>query len=235
MRIGHNPAFVFLSNPKCGSTSIRAILGKHSDIYGEDNPHHPVETTHLNAHALKSYFEDDLYSKPEEESGEVTVGEWGDYYKFTTVRNPWKKMASYYFFWAPDKDMKSAYSSSDYDRASAFSVGFNDWLKYAIDGRGLPNYDYFCCDHNSKELLLDDVFKLEEIDEVLPTALKEHLDIDVEKIPKMYPDFSHKHIGNTKYTNWRGDYYSLYNQESKDIISQVYESDIEKFNYSFGD
>ena len=97
----------------------------------------------------------------------------------------------------------------------------------------MPHYEYFCCDHDSNELLLDDVFKIEEINDVLPSALLDHLSIEVNEIPKLNPDYTLPELEG-KYTNWKGDYYSLYNNESKEIVSEVYKSDISNFNYKFG-
>ncbi len=190
---------------------------------------------HINACALKSYFEHEDYANK-------AVGPWEEYYKFTTVRNPWKKMVSYYFFYRPDKDFNqflvmkrdSRVLNPDYDTKSQFHHGFNVWLKHVMDGKGLPHYDYFCCDHNNGELLLDDVFKIEEINEKLPPMLSRRMGIEIDKVPRLNPDYGIPHQSTT-YANWKGDYYSLYDEESRDIVSMVYKSDIENFNYKFGE
>jgi hypothetical protein len=182
---------------------------------------------HVNAHSLKSYFTHEDFSNK-------AVGPWDDYYKFTLVRNPWKKMVSYYFYFRPDKNMRPYQrDDKDYDMRSQFHYTFNEWLKKIIDGRGLPNYSYFCCDHEKEDLLLDDVFKVEDINETLPKALSEKAEIDISKIPYLKADY--KDPDSSSFPNWKGDYFSLYNEESTQIISQIYKSDIEKFNYKFGE
>lgn len=236
MRIGHKPEFIYLSNPKCGSSSVRAIMNKYTDIYAEHHPDDPAYLLHINACALKSYFEHEYYK-------DKAVGPWEKYYKFTTVRNPWKKMVSYYFFSAPDKDFRAAkdirqqrvMGKVDYDQSTAFHHGFNPWLKHIMDGGGLPHYEYFCCDHdNPSNCLVDDVFKIEDINDTLPAALSEHLDININKVPHLGPDMELDKF-NSRYTQWEGDYYSLYDEESKNTIAQVYESDINNFHYEFGE
>jgi len=242
MRIGHGPEFIFLSNPKCGSTSIRVLMNKYSDISAENNPQDPTYLMHVNAYELKTYFEHENYK-------DKTVGPWDSYYKFTTVRNPWKKMVSYYFFSAPDKEFRSVADIRQkipvlgakreepikYDPSTAFYHGFNPWLKHVMDGHGLPHYEYFCCDHDDPEkCLVDDVFKIEEIDEVLAPALKEHLNIEIKSVPDLNPDMGITDL-TSRYFNWKGDYYSLYNEESQNIVAQVYCSDIDNFNYKFGE
>ena len=210
----------------CGGSSIRYILDQYTDIKGEDHPTDPLHMLHINAPSLKSYFEHEEYAN-------MSVGPWDEYYKFTTVRNPWKKIVSYYFFYRPDKHFNQ-YSANDteYDFNSQFHYGFNEWLNYVMNGRGLPTYDYFC--KENQELLLDDVFKIEDINETLPEALIKNTDIKIDNVPRLNPDYGVPHVS-TSHMNWKGDYYSLYNNKSIDIIKQVYRSDIEKFSYKFGE
>jgi hypothetical protein len=225
MRISHKRKFVFLSNPKCGSSSIRRLLNPVTDIKGEDHPKKPLVMMHIHADALKSYFEHEDYKGK-------SVDSWDNYYKFTTIRNPFKKMVSQYFFSRPDKDFLPYYHP-DHDATSPFRHGFNDWLKHTTQGHGLPSYNYFCCDHSSGELLLDKVFKIEEINEVLPSALLENCGLEIESIPHLNPDYK-KSGATSRHMSWNGDYYQLYNKKSISIIEDLYSSDLETFNYEFG-
>jgi hypothetical protein len=102
-----------------------------------------------------------------------------------------------------------------------------------MDGRGLPAYEYFCCDHDSKELLLDDVFKIEEIDQVLLPVLLDKCGLKADFVPHLQPDL--KSPDESKHINWNGDPYSLYNNKSREIMELIYEKDIELFNYKFGE
>tara|TARA_Y100000310_G_scaffold345513_1_gene465835 strand:+ start:6785 stop:7348 length:564 start_codon:yes stop_codon:yes gene_type:complete len=185
---------------------------------------------HINACALKSYFDHEDYSGK-------AVGPWDEYYKFSTVRNPWKKMVSYYFFYRPDKNFRQYYRNDiEYDHTTQFHFSFNEWLKRVVDGAGLPSYEYFCCDHSDpSKCLLDDVFKIEDISETLPEALLEKAGIEIDEVPKLDPNYKKDEDPTSMYSSWKGDYYSLYNSESIEIVKQIYQSDITKFNYAFGE
>lgn len=86
MRISHKHRFIFISKPRCASTTVREILNPLSDIISKNVPpfHH-----HATALELKTFFK---------ETGWL----WSEYYVFTTVRNPWDMMVSYYEKFQPD-------------------------------------------------------------------------------------------------------------------------------------
>lgn len=86
MRISHKYKFVFISKPRCASTTIRKILDPFSDIQSTaSTPYHH----HSTALELKVHFD--------------SMGwKWQDYFVFTTVRNPWNMMVSYYSYFRPD-------------------------------------------------------------------------------------------------------------------------------------
>jgi len=154
--------------------------------------------------------------------------EWDNYYKFTTIRNPWEKMVSYYFLSKPDKDNNFFMEVDKWNKDTAFSNGFNSWLKWVISLHGLPSYEYFCLNHETKEEMIDEVFDVAEINGGLITKLNE-LGLDIEEIPKRQPMSLE-----VTASNITEDYFSLYNTESKEIIEKVYASDIDKFGYTFG-
>lgn len=80
MRISHKHKFVFIAVPKTGSTSVRSIIDPYSDIVSVNDRNSPYKhhTTALN---LKKHFESQGWN-------------WGDYYKFSVVRNPWERRVS---------------------------------------------------------------------------------------------------------------------------------------------
>ena len=82
MRISHKYKFIFLSNPQSGSTSIRTILNRYSDIKSSaEFPYHH----HTNARRLKAHFQEMGW-------------DWDEYLKFTTIRNPWDRMVGRYHY-----------------------------------------------------------------------------------------------------------------------------------------
>ena len=243
MILNFTKKFIFLSNPKCGSTSIREVLNyfghaqvtqrtlmesMRDEINNGEYQINPANLLHISAHEAKNYINE----VPEEE-----FPSWEDFYTFATVRNPWKKMVSYYFMSQPDKNWKTVFDpEAERDMPSRFSKHFNDFCKWVIDeGRGLPSYEFFCCDWDTKEQLVDDVFKLEEIDDVFFSSLKRETDIEfpMQKLPDLMADVkTERYTDNFKF---KGNHYDLYNEETEALIAEVYKSDIEKFGYVFGE
>jgi hypothetical protein len=88
MRISHKHKFVFISKNKCASSSIRRLLDPYSDIVSSQRyPYYH----HTPASKLKMHFE--------------SMGwDWGGYFTFTTLRNPFTMLKSLYNFGLPDTD-----------------------------------------------------------------------------------------------------------------------------------
>jgi len=80
MRISIRRRFVFLSNPRCGSQSVRAMLDPYADILStHEKPFHH----HANARQIKRALRRLDF-------------DWTDFYTFTTIRNPWKRAVSFW-------------------------------------------------------------------------------------------------------------------------------------------
>ena len=86
MLISHRYKFILLSRYKCASTTIRAVFKDYADITGTQ--HYPYyHHTHLVP--LKKHFQSMGWN-------------WTDYFVFTSMRNPWKMVASLYSYGLPD-------------------------------------------------------------------------------------------------------------------------------------
>jgi len=247
MFISFKNKFIFLSNPKCGSTSIRAIIDPYSNVDGsslsdglllnpdsseelKSNIKQGVDFLHMNSTRAKAVF--DSFGNTEELKA---ISNWNDYYRFTTIRSPFKRLVSWYFMLAPDKNFRTMIIS-DWDKDTAFHHNFNDFLDHFHNSQEglLPNYEWFCKDHNTGELLLNDVFKIEEIDQDFPDKFKETTGITLPSpIPNILPDKKTKEDG-SRYIKYKGNPYELYNDNSIDIVKEVYKTDLELFNYEFG-
>lgn len=206
MRISHKYKIIFLSNPKTGSTSVRNILNKYSEIKSgitDTDLFH-----HLNARKAKEYL------------NEKNIDIWNDYVSITTIRNPYARAVSNYFYSKPDINGTHFYEK-DYNKETAFKMDFNSWLKNRIKKNGnipgLIPYEEFCCDEDGKQII-DFVIPIEKIDIELPPILS-RLGIELkDKIPVVNKT-NHK------------DYQSYFNDESKQIIQEYYKKDIEIGNY----
>ncbi len=220
MRVSSNHNFIFINNARCASTSIDVALQSYSN-FGHEHCDDPTAARNYCANDLKVYFDhmNDI---------DEATWDWGNYYKFTTIRNPFTRWVSYYFAHSPDKDGVSIFSKN-YDKESKFGIGFNAWVEKMIsDGAGLPNYEWLCLNHQTQESLVDKVIKVEDIETEFPIFMKNQFDITIESVPRldigMQPKESHETV----------DPFGLYNNKAKQIVEQVYESDLSLFNYEFG-
>lgn len=242
-----------MSNPKCASSTIRGLLHDRCEVTAKkildrarekadiSNPkdsaysllRNGVNLLHIPAHQLKGSF-----YRSKAKGGEEYTLNWEDYYSFGTIRNPFKKMVSWYFFLQPDKDFNTILdvnTQNGYDVDTAYHHHFNDFIDHLTENeyKSLPSHDYFFTDWDSGELLVNDIFKVEDINESFPEKFKEATDIEIKTpLPNVMPDF--QVAEQSRYVKFKGNPYELYNDESQQYIEDRFASDIEKFDYDFG-
>lgn len=208
MRVSNKLGIIFLSNPKTGSTTVRNILDPYSEIKSGITDKELFH--HLKAEEARNYLkEKDI--------------DWNDYLVITTIRNPFARAVSNYFYSKPDNSGKHFYEKG-YDESSAFDLDFNNWLKLKFNKNGkipgLISYEDFCCNKEGK-CIVDLVIPIENIDNELPKLLKSMgVKLNYEKIP----------VSNT---TKHKDYKFYFNEETRLLIEENYKKDIEIGNYSF--
>ena len=120
MRISHKFKFVLLSNPRCGSTSVRTALTPYSEIKSKSvYPYHH----HTGARALKAHFEKKGWN-------------WEDYTTITTLRNPWDRAVSIWHYGL--KNPKSVWNKhcSVSSNFHEFVVGLPGFMKNVVYAGG---------------------------------------------------------------------------------------------------
>jgi len=223
MRISHRYKFIFISKPRCASTFIRSLLDPYSDIQSSANaPYHH----HATALELKVHFD--------------SMGwKWEDYFVFTTVRNPWEMMVSYYSFFRPD--CNGIYNFENERNGLVYQPGnpstFEDWIKTGKsyhrllyrDGSFIQNvwvdgFSKLTLANTINDIhgrsLVNRILKVEEIDTMLPLILSEL------GIPYMT---GNHHLNHSEHMAYREYYDSL----TRKIIGEQFISDIESGNYRF--
>lgn len=209
MRISHKHKFIFLSNPRCGSTSVRQMLAKYSDISStSEYPYHH----HTGARGLKNNFE-------------LNGWAWEEYTSITTIRNPWDRVVSIYHY--GKRNPKSVWNKL-YSKASSFEE-FVTMLPKFLDknvysgghkkagqrGISIAEFAYSI----DGEKLIDNILPIETIDDSLP-SLVERLGLPNLQVPT---------VNATKHESHR-DYF---NAETRAIIANIFSKDIEIGDYSF--
>jgi hypothetical protein len=132
MRILHSKKLIFISKPRCGSTSIRRFLdsqmlpGDEKCDYGTEFPERPELHPHMSAPAIYDYLK---------KKGVDTTG----YITFTVTRHPLDMLWSYFNYFKPDLNSYYNYSPK-YDAENRGS--FNEWLLTGFVGIGI--WKKFC-------------------------------------------------------------------------------------------
>lgn len=141
------------------------------------------------------------------------------YYKFTIVRNPWDRLASTYHYLLKSPHAEDrAWAEKNITKYTSFESFVKNWLSKdsVYTWKHLLPQSYFIMEGN--EILVDDVFKMENISSDFPIIAN-----------KLGCLKQLRHDNRIE----RQHYSSLYSKETIDIVSKVYERDIEEFDYVF--
>lgn len=234
MRISHRYKFVFFSNPKTGSESVRLMLDAFSDVgcvrLRQRTPEFPFYD-HILPVELREIFRERGWS-------------WDEYYKFTFVRNPWARLVSVYAaildrgFAGRVRDAREAISRLVLRRDLAPDVeGFRRWVREIRTsgggGGGKPHHGWrrkgtwsiaaFVGDGEGNELV-DEVIKLEGAADRLPKLAAE-LGLpggDALRLPRVNV---HRH---PKYPIY-------YDDATAEYVGKLYADDIARFGYRYGE
>ena len=219
MRISHRYRFIFFSNPKCGSATVCHVLDPYVDM---DEHAAPFLYTHIRPVELRRICDERGWRFFE------------DYFKFTTVRNPWDRLVSVYEMIKREEMRRNRV----WRRLLpwAFAPGFPEWLRTVktegVGGggrrgrgrmwriHGTYSLRNFAGDENGCELL-NGVIRIEDIKDDLPRVLA-RLGIPG---PLEVP-----HVGRRRPERSYGEYYD---EETAAIVARSYDEDIVRFGYRF--
>ena len=200
---------IFVHIPKTGGTSIENLIWPGPRSTGDlwmgfvDKYHNKYQTGGLQ-HLLATQIRTEVGAKV-----------FADFYKFSTVRNPWDRAVSQ-FSSMVDRD----------DLRDFIGMKKGDSFKKYIDLIGKKRHVQwepqvnFLRDSNG-ELLVDHIGRFETFSESVHQVLKV-IGIRVIAIP--HENATH-----------RGPYPGYYDDESREMIANLYAADIEAFGYSFGE
>lgn len=224
--------FIFIANPKCGSTTIHQLLQPYSDITSMVSIHDKPFSKHASASRVKEILEENKFFGRKMK--------WEDFYVFTTIRNPYRKLESAYAFTMETQAKKSsqralenkqkmnrANSNGDNQELNPFHYNKDKLITFHqfLDGKHINSiaiekmiYDDYRFD--DRKCLVNEIIKLEEFDKKLP-QLFEKLKIPVKykNIPKILKT-PNKNIYKT---NWGVEY--------RKKIVEMYSEDFKLGNY----
>lgn len=202
--IEKNNRFVFIHIFKCAGNSVRKVLTEQFNTY-------EWEGVHVEAKDVKKHFE---------AKGKITA--YNRAFKFTFIRNPYDWMVSTYQYIKNSKAHPYSAKANElpFDRWMAF---YRDTLMNLPRQHGQNKYltlNQFITDEQGNKIV-DMVGKYETIgadwDVICRSVGIESIALPVVNVT------AHK----TK------DYKPYYNQEAKEIVSKVFEEDLDLFKYTY--
>ncbi len=176
---------LFIHNQKCAGRSIKILLKK---TFGEEIM--PENSNHWSLNQLDYYLEDDL----------------NDYFKITSVRNPWDRIVSYY------------YNAKKNNPDLYWLKSFGTFCSKA-DLKPLTMQRKIC---TAGEIKIDFCLRVENIEEDIDNIMRK---MRVDRYPKIGVE-NHN-------TTRRKHYKECYTSRTKKIIEDIFAWEIDKFNYKF--
>jgi len=202
-------SIIFYRIPKNASTSIYDKLGSLNFIKKHDS----IISVNVNQKIYKNFFTPS-HLKPHELFNIIgpTVKK---HFSFCVVRNPWDRVVSMYKF-ATKYKLNKLYDIRD-------NLNFLDFCNILNDHK---NDKYFLASHLQSEWAFDyprpnKILKFENIQEDFEKMAKNaNLNLLSNKLP---------HLNDTEHSH----YSDYYNRETKLIVYNLFEQDIDNFKYTF--
>lgn len=141
--------------------------------------------------------------------------EFSKYFKFTFVRNPWDRAASAYFY---HKERWPTSVFGMYPDFNSFAKGWMNQQNIYTKAAFTPQYKFICGE--SGKIEVDFIGYVENIEQDF-LKITQKLGVEQELKTK------------NKTTIKKKDYRTYYNDESAEIVAQLYEKDIKMFGYDF--
>ena len=221
MRLSWTHKFVYISIHKTASSTVRELLDPYSDMTSCGDKQ-TICYHHIPAKKMKYYFD-------ERERAEEGSANWNEFFKFTTVRNPWdRKLSTFSYLKRKAQEFKKVDLGLDPSwfvektlRIDEECDNFKDYLKkYCKPNKKRNRQVDWVLDKNGNNML-DYVVKVENLKHGLKYAFKQ--------IGLPEPNLVHANKSEHRpYTETYDEQWMI------DKVAQRYKDDIKHFDYEFG-
>lgn len=208
--LSHKFKCIFVHIPKCGGTSIESILWPDKDDRTTSNLWMGFISKYNNKYQTGG-LQHLLASQIQQEIGSNFFEE---YFKFSIVRNPWDKAVSQFKYMKKRGDLREYIGMSEGD-------SFKKYLSL-IQRRKHVQWEsqYKFLTDESEKYIVDYIGRFESFNEHVIKILNQLCVNYSASIP---------HLNKSDLSDYRG----FYNAELKKLVGDIYQKDIEKFEYEF--
>lgn len=212
MRFSQKHKFVLISNWKCGCSTMANLFLPYSDFGYHDQrkcqqllglPYSKM--VHWPAYKIKTRFDKNGWN-------------WDKYIKIITVRNPWARIVSLFFYKYGNMKKKSR---------QQIKVKFTEFVKKELPQwkSGIRNRwttEQMINDPRTGKKLVNYVVRIEHLQEDLEPIIKKH-----------FSKFEPLNYNMKRNTTAHEHYSYYYTKETRKIVAQMFNYDIRKYKYKF--
>lgn len=144
MRVSHKYNFLFLANPRTGTTSIKDRLVRYADTINSSTK--PYGEDHISALDARALFQKNGW-------------DWSSYFKFAFVRNPWDLEVSQYHYHF--RQLVALFGKHKEEKKLPES--FNEFIEGKNDLRAIPGPQVNFISDENEAVLLDFVGRYENL------------------------------------------------------------------------
>ena len=220
MRYSKRHKFILISNWKCGCSTIAHFFQPYSEFGYDDQdkcksrlkiPYNRI--VHWPAYKVRAVLR-----------RRENITNWDDYITITTVRNPWARIVSMFFYiYKYTRDSETLKTRSHEQIKSDFTrFVTNELPKYKNGQRNRWTTEQMIFDPRTKKRLVKYIVRLEHLQEDLEPIRLRH-----------FPEFQPFNYDTKRNTTKHHHYSTYYNPKTRAIVKQMFLWDIRKFNYRF--
>jgi len=197
--------FLLISNWRCGSSKTHALFTPYSEYYTlPPEERNPVPATRkllgLNYHAIV-HNPARFFKKVWKQKG----WDWDQYVKITTIRNPWDRAVSLYFYMR---------------RKNGLSQPFDKFIARTFSKHG--NNTQTMVEDKEGNVIVDHIIRLENYEAELKPVVQQHWDFDFDYATKSNTT-DHEH-----YSHYFDD-----REDLIDLVRSRFEFDVEYGPYTY--